>query len=134
VRGADGLVLAADTGPRRSLRAFTIGGLLIAFVFAMVVAQFAAPDPDGLERVAEDTGFAASADDHALSSSIFADYATAGIRNEQVSLAVAGAAGTLVTLLVGWGLVSAARLGRRRDEPTERDVPPTDRPVTWPAS
>ena len=105
-------MLEADA-PVRSMRALTIGGVVVAFVFAMIVAQFAAPDPDGLEYVAESTGIAAQAEDHALGSSLFADYATAGIGNEQASLAVAGATGTLVTLLVGWGLVSAARMSRR---------------------
>jgi hypothetical protein len=40
---------------------------------------------------------------------VFADYATAGIDNETLSLAVAGLAGVAVTLLVGWGLVTASR-------------------------
>jgi cobalt/nickel transport system permease protein len=114
VRGAEGIDLG-DRTRVRSLRAVMVAGTVVAFVVAMIVAQFAAPDPDGLERVAEDTGIATVAEDHALAGSLFADYATAGIENEQASLAVAGAAGTLVTLLVGWGLVSAARVRRRHD-------------------
>ena len=102
VQGADGITL--DQRETRPMAALTIGGVIVAFVLAMVVSQFAAPDPDGLERVAQDTGFSEAADDHALAGSIFADYATAGIDNEQVSLAVAGAAGTAVALLVGLGL------------------------------
>lgn len=110
VHGAQGIVLEPDqVAPRRSVRAFVIGGVLVAFVVAMVVAQFAAPGPDGLERVAEDTGIVSAAGDHPLAGSIFADYATRGIGNEQVSLAVAGAAGTLLTLAVGSGLFVAAR-------------------------
>jgi cobalt/nickel transport system permease protein len=111
VTGADGVDLGGQEV--RSLRALTIGGIVASFVVAMVVSQFAAGDPDGLERVAEDTGFIASAQDHPLDSFVFADYATAGVDNETVSLAVAGAAGTLVTLLVGLGIAAAARGGRR---------------------
>ncbi|MDX1690367.1 MAG: energy-coupling factor ABC transporter permease [Acidimicrobiia bacterium] len=108
VTGAEGIALA-DEGRRRSLRALTVGGVAVAFVVATVVAQFAADDPDGLERVAEDTGFASSARDHGLADSLFSDYATAGLENEAVSLAVAGATGTLVTLAVGWGLFAVLR-------------------------
>ena len=111
VQGAADVQL--DQGDTRPMAALTIGGIIAAFVMAMVVSQFAAPDPDGLERVAEDTGFIEAAEEHPLAGSIFADYATAGIDNEQVSLAVAGAAGTAVALLVGLGLASAARRSRR---------------------
>lgn len=88
---------------------FLIAGLLAALFVASVVSQFAFDDPDGLERVAEDTGIAVSAEEHALSDSIFADYATEGIEDETVSLAVAGVAGTLIVLAVGWGLFLGTR-------------------------
>lgn len=98
-------------------RTFVIGGTLVALVFAAVVSQFAAPDPDGLERVAEDTGFIDSATDHSLADSIFADYATSGISNEALSLAIAGIVGTLVTLAVAYGIFYAMR-ERRSGDPT----------------
>ena len=96
-------------------RTFLIGGALVALVFAAVVSQFAASNPDGLERVAEDTGFIESAEDHSLADFVFADYATAGISNETVSLAVAGIVGTVVTLLVAYGLFMGMRETRGRD-------------------
>jgi cobalt/nickel transport system permease protein len=102
-----------------SARAFAIGGVLVAGLFAVVVSQFAADDPDGLERVAIDEGFDESATDHALDSSVFADYATSGVDNETLSLAVAGITGTVITLLVGYGLFRAVR-GQRREE-SERE-------------
>ena len=95
--------------PKVGARAFVAGGVLTALLFAVVVSQFAAGDPDGLERVAADTGIAASAQDHALADSPFADYATAGLGNENLSLAVAGIAGVAITLAVGTGLVLAVR-------------------------
>jgi cobalt/nickel transport system permease protein len=96
-------------------RAFVFGGVLVALVFAGVVSQFAVDGPDGLERVAEDTGLIDSAQDHSLADSIFADYATAGISNEALSLAIAGIVGTIVTLLVVAGIFLGLREVRGRD-------------------
>jgi len=102
---------AEEIGDRRPVgaRAFAIGGVLVAIVFAVVVSQFAFDDPDGLERVAQDHGFIDRAQDHAVAGSPFADYATRGIGNAQLSLAVAGLAGVVVTLLVAYGLTTATR-------------------------
>jgi cobalt/nickel transport system permease protein len=102
---------ALTTRRRVGVRAFLLGGLLVSLFVAAVVSQFAVDSPDGLERVADDEGFAAAAGEHAVGESVFADYATRGIDNEAVSLAVAGIAGVGLTLVVGWGIVSA---GRRR--------------------
>jgi len=96
------------------MRPFLIGGLLVALGFAAVVSQFAVDEPDGLERVAEDEGFIDAATDHAFGDSIFADYATRGIDNEQISLAVAGVAGVVLTLTVMGGIASATRQIARR--------------------
>lgn len=98
----------ANRTPVRT-RSFLVGGLVAAFTFAAVISQFAVGDPDGLERVAADTGFASSAAEPALGGGLFADYATEGIGNEQLSLAIAGITGTLITLAVGAGLFSAIR-------------------------
>jgi len=95
--------------PRIGIRAFVIGAGLVALVFATVVSQFAAPEPDGLERVARDQRFIASAQEHALAEGPFADYATQGLGNEALSLAVAGVVGVVITLLVGLGVVYAVR-------------------------
>lgn len=103
----------ADT--KVGTRAFVLGGILVALVFAAVVSQFAVGNPDGLESVAEETGFIESAEDHALADSIFADYATAGITNEALSLAIAGIVGTIVTLLVAAGIFLGVRDKRGRD-------------------
>jgi cobalt/nickel transport system permease protein len=110
VHGAQHLTRAqvADRPAVRG-RTFVIGALLVTATFAAVVSQFAAPDPDGLERVAVDTGFIDSAEDHALGSSLFADYATSGVRDETLSLAIAGIVGATLTLLVGGGLLVAVR-------------------------
>ena len=83
--------------------------MAVALVFAVVGSQFAVDNPDGLEKVAIETGIAESGEDHLLRSAIFADYATAGLENEAVSLAIAGLAGTVIVLAVGWGIFHAVR-------------------------
>ena len=60
-------------------------------------------------------GIASSASDSPLSGGPFADYATAGVDNESLSLAIAGISGALVTLAVGFGMLGAARGARRKD-------------------
>ncbi len=102
-------------GTRVSRRVFVAGGLFVALLFAAVVSQFAVDAPDGLERVAIDEGFAEQGTDSAVAGSWFSDYATAGIENEGLSLAIAGIAGTIVALAVGLGLFAAMR---RRRAPT----------------
>jgi cobalt/nickel transport system permease protein len=107
VAGADGLVAAE--APRARANRFVLGALLVVLLVGGVASQFALDSPDGLERVAQDTGFADQAQDHALSSSVFADYATAGVADQNVSLALAGIAGSALTLAVGAGLAMAVR-------------------------
>jgi len=115
VYGAQDLDRAQLSESKVGMRTFVIGGLLVAMVFAVVVSQFAVDNPDGLEKVAADTGFIESGEEHSLADSLFADYATAGISNEGFSLAVAGIVGTVVTLLVVYGLFIAVRESRSRD-------------------
>jgi cobalt/nickel transport system permease protein len=115
VYGARDLDQAQLADTKVKTRTFVIGGALVALVFAAVVSQFAVDGPDGLERVAGDTGFIESGADHAWADFMFADYATAGISNETLSLAVAGIVGTLVTLAVAAGIFLTLKESRRRD-------------------
>ena len=67
--------------PRVANRTFAIGAVLVALVLATAISQFAAGDPDGLERVAADTGFADTAEAQPFADGLFADYATRGLDN-----------------------------------------------------
>ena len=109
VYGARGLDLESAGDTRVGLRTFVIGGLLAALFIAAIVSQFNFGDPDGLESVAGSEGFIESGQEHTLVDSLFADYATTGVANETLSLAVAGIAGTVITLLVAWGIVLAVK-------------------------
>ena len=97
------------SGRHVTARTFAIAGTLVALTVAMVLSQFSAGSPDGLERVAETEGLSSQAEPHPLAGSIFADYATQGIANETASLAIAGASGAILTLVVGWGIADGPR-------------------------
>ncbi len=110
VHGAQDLDRAALANESKvPMRTFLIGGLLVALVIAAIVSQFAVDNPDGLEWVAEEQGFIDSGRDHRFGDSIFADYATRGIENETLSLAIAGIVGSIITLLVALGIFQAIR-------------------------
>ncbi|MFV0259801.1 MAG: energy-coupling factor ABC transporter permease [Acidimicrobiales bacterium] len=109
VYGARDLALTPIPGRARvDTRTFVIGAVFATLAVAAVVSQFAADTPDGLDRVSQDQGMAPDTEP-ALSSGPFADYATEGIGNESASLALAGTVGVALTVLVGGGMLSAAR-------------------------
>jgi len=89
-------------------RRWTIVGLLVALAVA-VLSPLASSHPDGLERVAEDAGFAGAAREAPLQ--VFADYVFPGVQNEALATALAGVLGTLVmfALLMGVGRLLAGR-------------------------
>ncbi len=100
-----------------------VGALGVTVAMAVVVSQFSSDSPDGLERVAEDNGLLAEVTDHTFSGGFFADYATSGVGNETLSLAVAGFSGAMLTLLVGFGIVQAALAGRRSSDRSSTSEP-----------
>lgn len=113
VYGARDIKTGDEVARRVPMRAFIFAGIAAAVILATVVSQFAFDAPDGLESVAADTGIVGQ---ETQSGSIFADYATTGIENEPLSLAIAGLVGVALTLCVGFGLFRAIR----RPEPADR--------------
>jgi hypothetical protein len=85
-------------------------GLLIALAVTFF-SPLASPHPDGLERVAEESGFVDRARDAPYE--VIPDYAFPGIRNENIATIAAGLAGTLGVFGLSYGL---ARLLRKRNE------------------
>jgi cobalt/nickel transport system permease protein len=104
---------------KRTVTGFVVAGLVVAALLVGVVAPIASGDPDGLERVAADTGFLATAEDHAVGGP-FADYGLAGVENEWIGTLAAGAVGTVVTFGVGLLLVGVVRRTRRSEEQAVR--------------
>lgn len=95
--------------------ALLVGGIAAALLVVAVLAPRASGDPDGLERVAEDEGFADRASDAPFE--LLADYRVPGVEGETASTILAGAIGVVavaaVTLLAARGL--RARSARARD-------------------
>ncbi|MFF0309114.1 energy-coupling factor ABC transporter permease [Streptosporangium sp. NPDC004379] len=91
--------------PRRRLGWFAPAAIALTAVLAGGLSFYASASPDGLERVAEDKGFAGRATDHALGDQPLADYGERG----GLPVGVAGLLGAGVTLAVGGGLFTAVR-------------------------
>jgi cobalt/nickel transport protein len=92
---------------------FVLAGLVASLLLATLVSPFASKAPDGLEKVAEEKGFAAKGEGPAVwRFPLMPGYAVPGVRSESVSTALAGLAGTVVVFGVAFG--AAKVLSRRR--------------------
>jgi hypothetical protein len=101
---------------RKDVTIFVVGGLLVALGLAFFVSPLASSSPDGLNRVAEDQGFADDADDHALDDSPLSGYEVRGVEDERLSKGLAGVIGVAITFGVGMLLFGALRVKRTRAE------------------
>lgn len=95
-----------------STRRFFAVALVVSLLVAGVASHYASSRPDGLEHVAEQTGFLDSAEDSATADSPLADYRTSGVDDRRVSGGLAGVIGVVVMLVLSTGLF---RLVRRRE-------------------
>jgi cobalt/nickel transport system permease protein len=77
-------------------------GLGIAVLVVVILAPLASPDPDGLERVAEDKGFLGQAQDALYS--ILPDYTIPWIDDPTVTTIVAGLIGLAIVFGVMWAV------------------------------
>jgi uncharacterized iron-regulated membrane protein len=93
--------------------AFLVTGLVVALVIAMLVSPHASTSPDGLEKVAQDQGFAQQERPHALERAPTAGYQVRGVDDHGISTGVAGAIGVVVTFVLVSGLLLAARRARQ---------------------
>jgi cobalt/nickel transport protein len=101
-------------------RTFVLAGLVVALLLAGVASYYATSHPDGLEYVAERTGFIDSADEHATADGPLADYRTRGVDDARVSGGLAGVLGVLLTLVVAGGIGFAVRRRGASGEGSER--------------
>jgi hypothetical protein len=96
---------------------------LISLLVCLVVASLsplASSSPDGLERVAESTGFIEQAQNSPFQ--IIADYVFPGIQNEALATILAGIIGTLVLFGVAYGVALLLTLKTRKSASTRRTV------------
>jgi cobalt/nickel transport protein len=94
---------------RVSTKAVLVTGLLVALLLAGVLSYYASASPDGLNRVAEDKGFAQTEKQHPAERSPLAGYGTDGLDNARLSGGVAGVVGSLVVLVLAGGLALVVR-------------------------
>ncbi len=95
-------------------RYWWLAGLLIAAAVVVVLAPLASDDPDGLERVAIDAGFAEQGTDAGLQ--ILPDYSVPFLGDSPASLIVAGLIGVALLFGTVWLL---GRFLARRTHPTD---------------
>lgn len=84
--------------------AWFVVGLTVTVFVAVVVSQLASGQPDGLEYVADQQGFADQAEDHDLAEAPLADYGENLDTDDRIATGVAGLVGVAAALLVGLGL------------------------------
>ena len=109
-------------------RAFIIAGLGVALFIGVLVSPFASPDPDGLDRVAQDLEFEDRAVEDAPAQSlpfyaVFEEYALRGVP-EGVATSIAGLIGTLATFGLAWGLGKLVVRGSSPPAPSSLDDNP----------
>lgn len=99
---------APSERPGRGRRFFVVG-VIVALLIAGVGSFYASSHPDGLEFVAEKTGFIDSADDSPTADGPLADYQTKGVDDARISGGLAGVIGVLLVLGLATGVAFAVR-------------------------
>jgi hypothetical protein len=107
----------------RRVLPFVLLGLAVSLALALFVSPWASESPDGLDRVADDQGFADRADEHDLARSPVADYSVDGVDSQRLSTGLAGAVGVVVTFLFALGLFALVRRRRVPGREPEPDHP-----------
>ncbi|MFH1807136.1 MAG: PDGLE domain-containing protein [Pseudomonadota bacterium] len=115
-------------------RYLLVGIALLALLIAGLVVHLASPAPDGLERVAEDLGFAGREQPAPDKVQVMPDYTVLGLESSWLGKSLAGLVGVLVTLVAGLALGAGLRrwqreasTGAARTEPPDDTPPPTVR-------
>lgn len=95
--------------PRSSVRRFVVLALLATAAIAFFASPYASSEPDGLERVSMDTGFADTAGDHGLAGSPLADYGVSGVDDPGLSTGLSGLVGVALCFGLAAGLTVLVR-------------------------
>ena len=89
---------------------WVIAGVIIACAVVLLFAPAASSDPDGLDRVSGDQGFAEQAEEPRYE--WLPDYSVPGVDSEYASLALAGLIG--VAIVFGMALAAGAAIRRSK--------------------
>ena len=90
-------------------RRFAAIALVVSLLLAGVLSWYASGSPDGLEHVAEQAGFARTAQEHATAGGPLAGYQTNGVEEGRLSAGLAGVIGVVATGVVMGGIVIVLR-------------------------
>ena len=106
------------------MRAVYIAAIALAIGLATALSPFASAAPDGLERVAADKGFEERGQ---AGSGPIPDYAFPGVADPRLATGLAGFAGTIAVLAIGYGTAAAVRRRTAGAAPRRRSSqrPPT---------
>lgn len=107
----------AKPASRMRLAAFIGLGLAVALALAFFVSPQASSEPDGLNKVAVDEGFADQQTAHASDASPVAGYAVEGVDNDRLATGLAGIVGVTFTFAVMGGLYLGLRALQQRHSP-----------------
>lgn len=91
-------------GSRRAVATMLIVGMLGSVLVAGLAGFFASQEPDGLQRVAQDQGFASDEEPSATSDGPLSGYDVEGVENEGLSASISAVAGLGLTMVLGMGL------------------------------
>jgi hypothetical protein len=93
---------------------------LLACLLIASLAPLASSSPDGLERIAEDKGFAGMGQSSPFS--LITDYVFPGVANQTLATILAGTIGTLLLFAIVYGIAWLLNLKTKKPtvaEPTE---------------
>ena len=103
------------TPGRTKLSLFVGAGLAVALLLAFLVSPHASSQPDGLNKVAIDHGFADQQKPQALGDGPLAGYGVKGVDDNRLSTGLAGIIGVAATFALGLGFFALVRRGRRAE-------------------
>lgn len=112
-------------------RSFVLAGLVVTLLVAGGLSYYASSHPDALERVAQQAGFAETAERSAAEESPLAGYGVRGVEDARLSGGLAGVVGAVVVLLLAGGLGYAVRRrgpAQRGTDPAQPGAGPTAGP------
>ena len=116
----------------RSNRRFFAVFLLVALLIAGVASYYASSHPDGLNFVAEKTGFIDKEKESPTADGPFAGYSTKGIDDDRLSGGVAGVAGCLLVLASAAACSGCCAAATATTPPTpSRSTPRPRAPERW---
>lgn len=77
-----------------------IFGIILTALLMIFLAPFASKRPDSLERIAQDRGFLGK--EKSLLPAVIFGYSLPGIKNEKLSVIIAGILGVIIVFLVSY--------------------------------